>query len=917
MSYLLPQSFDEINETLKEKIKAEYNITDSVYQGSNIGVLANIFAYAVSMVNTNMNFGINETMISRAQSKKNIITLARELGYEPQRKKSFKYKIRLKAKRTGIITIPRFTNFSDGNTNYVFLDDDLDTKFGNSSNVTVIDNDKFTNEIIPRKGNEAGTFLISEDSEVFEVLEKQNSSDIKRLLLNNISNGDEKSCSEFSKTPTSLYKINPDNSYTKLAEIEAMVVDDSDTNDIELIIQLKNIDPLNMPSTSDAALLLKYFTDDVGLRYKGTSFEGFIPSMYNPDSEVIKFKLSDNKIEVGDKTFFVNDLITPFRKKRICILNDLNPDGQYLEENLVCILEDIYPIRETVIEVTQGDLITYDDNQELQILIDKETEDRGYVVLDFDNVEQNGIFLEISRVNYNNELVLKQKFTQRETHLAPTVFKGEDLSFLVLQDYFDNNNEYLKVYTEYASTGTKFYQGNIFYFKLLISLGSQGRASGLMKCEELSEDFDIIPYFIDTNNKENTIDNLLIATGSEEETVENIRKNAPLYHNLAQRLVTKHDYKTFCNSNFTFIEQAQVWGGEELESGKRLGHVFFSFIPKSRVTDFTSDDNNEIYTLNNFGNRDIFFLPDNQILSKEDGGLENSIFETLSRNKIITLQYHNVPPIYLDFIIKVRIVKYTVGKSERELRQEVFNAIRKYFNEIETFDSTIFESNLIKYIDREFNNQTGIELKVFSEVSIEKEDFAHIGYAEVETDSKTYAAEFLFQFPINGVFSDDIYSYNGNIIEHGKLIKERLPNLSSDEFIVKGDKLYFDYDNITYYKNVNGIIKEFEGGSASDIDSSIKSFIIPFMLDTTNVDPKLGINRGVKQIGNLKVYPETSVIYIEINATDSKDADDLEKRLPLDIFNETKTLSVEIDPNMTLKRNTFPRLKRVEILEEI
>ena len=44
MSYLLPQSFDEINDTLKEKIKQSYGINDAQYQGSNIAVLANIFS---------------------------------------------------------------------------------------------------------------------------------------------------------------------------------------------------------------------------------------------------------------------------------------------------------------------------------------------------------------------------------------------------------------------------------------------------------------------------------------------------------------------------------------------------------------------------------------------------------------------------------------------------------------------------------------------------------------------------------------------------------------------------------------------------------------------------------------------------------------------------------------------------------
>ena len=59
------------------------------------------------------------------------------------------------------------------------------------------------------------------------------------------------------------------------------------------------------------------------------------------------------------------------------------------------------------------------------------------------------------------------------------------------------------------------------------------------------------------------------------------------------------------------------------------------------------------------------------------------------------------------------------------------------------------------------------------------------------------------------------------------------------------------------------------------------------------------------------------MIYIEINATDSTNSKDLAKRLPINYFDEIKTFLVETDTNMILKRNTFPRLKKVEIVEEL
>ena len=89
------------------------------------------------------------------------------------------------------------------------------------------------------------------------------------------------------------------------------------------------------------------------------------------------------------------------------------------------------------------------------------------------------------------------------------------------------------------------------------------------------------------------------------------------------------------------------------------------------------------------------------------------------------------------------------------------------------------------------------------------------------------------------------------------------------------------------------------------------------MLDTRNITPTSTLPKELKQIGNLKVYTDSSMIYIEINATESSDSKDLEKRLPINYFDEIKTFSVETDANMILKRNTFPRLKKVEIVEEL
>ena len=116
--FLLPTNFDEVSQTFKAKIKEQYGISDAQYQGSNIAILADIMAYAATMINTNMNFGINESVLSSATTRKNITTLAREIGYEPTLRRSYKYEIKLKAKKGGLIEIPKFTKFTGGDKEY-------------------------------------------------------------------------------------------------------------------------------------------------------------------------------------------------------------------------------------------------------------------------------------------------------------------------------------------------------------------------------------------------------------------------------------------------------------------------------------------------------------------------------------------------------------------------------------------------------------------------------------------------------------------------------------------------------------------------------------------------------------------------------------------------------------------------------
>lgn len=901
--FLLPTNFDEITQTIKAKIKEEYRINDAQYDGSNVSILADIMAYAAMMINTNMNFGFNESVLSSATTRRNITTLAREIGYEPAFRRSFKYEIKLRAKKGGLLEIPKFAKFSGGDKEYFFLEESKAALFGETAFITVTNKEKFDNLAV-RNGTTPGDFILSDDSEIFEVLTKTDTADDQRLLLNNISTDD---ISKYSSIKTSLYKYDDESkTYQKLCGIETYVVDETNPDDKVAIFQLKELVAANFPTTDEAVLQLKIFTDDLQKGSVSESFNGFTPFEYHKESQILKFKLNDNLVtdKSGVKhTMF--DLITPFRKKRFCLLFSDNTELKYDIRHEFCILENTEAVKETSIVVTEGKLRKWEDEKELERIVDVEDVEKGYINLDVQNVEEDGIFLEISRVNDKNELILHQPWTRRKTYLAESDIQYEDTTYLALED-FTSQQSFLKIYTQYAGTGTPLYSGNILYFTVLESSGSAGACKDLMKFE--SDDFEVVPFYEDAENPDNNINSKLFSSGSNEETLESIKLNAPLFKNIAERLVTKNDYKIYCKK-FQFVEQAQIWGGEELDGAPQLGHVFFSFIPKSRITEFESDENNEVFTLKNRYERDLFYLPLNQIISQNDGGSSNSIFSELERKKIITLQFHNVQPTYLDFIIKIKLVKYLANMTDKAQRQMVFDGVREYFNEIEHFDSNIFSSNIIKYIDRKFNDETGISLTVNLETSMIKDDFSEDGVDVNQDTAKKYKFQTLFEFPVGGIFEPDAMNQGGEVTKYGKVIKSKLPIVSSDKdgFLNAGDEIIIDYDNVAYIVKEQG--KEVEKtGALTEVDSSVISFKIPLLHKANNKEESKN-----QKFGNIMVYPDSYLMYLEINATESTHEEDLVSKLPIDVFNTRRKLTVTNDGDLTLRRNTFPRLIRVEV----
>lgn len=142
---VIPFDQPEIEAVMK-KIMLENGITDVLYEGSNISQLSSVISYIISSLNINTAINLQETILPLATKRMNILFGARQLGYEPHKRKSFKYKIFLtpqydqtklnpegqvdtlnKEKRQ--IGLKRNTVFVSGGNKYYYRGDDIPVIF--------------------------------------------------------------------------------------------------------------------------------------------------------------------------------------------------------------------------------------------------------------------------------------------------------------------------------------------------------------------------------------------------------------------------------------------------------------------------------------------------------------------------------------------------------------------------------------------------------------------------------------------------------------------------------------------------------------------------------------------------------------------------------------------------------------------
>ena len=291
-----------------------------------------------------------------------------------------------------------------------------------------------------------------------------------------------------------------------------------------------------------------------------------------------------------------------------------------------------------------------------------EKDSNSRFILNSDNVDTNSVKVTVIKSSLDSSNTVYTK-ADNLYGLSPS----SEVYFI--QGYGDN--QYEVVFSD-GVLGKALTNGNIVKIKYRSTNGEAGNKAYA---------FDSTTK-IDSKYPVTVTTNVAAADGSERETVESIKYNAPRHFASQNRAVTKEDYVNLITQNYPQIKTVNVYGGEDADP-PQFGKVIVSMIP--------------------YGTQPL--------ISTE---LKTDIINFLSA-KSITTQPIVVDPeyMYVEIVSDVRFDPTLTSKSTTQLKTNITDKIREYDNLYLTeFGSDLRKSKLVSYIDSAdasiVSNQTSI-----------------------------------------------------------------------------------------------------------------------------------------------------------------------------------------------------------------
>ena len=142
----------------------------------------------------------------------------------------------------------------------------------------------------------------------------------------------------------------------------------------------------------------------------------------------------------------------------------------------------------------------------------------------------------------------------------------------------ENTSGFYEVYFGDGVTGTKPLNNNVVTLDYVYSNGTEANGASVFSMVDNIGGFSNVTVTTVTT----------AAGGSEGETLESIRYNAPLTYTSQNRAVTADDYRAIIQREFSNIDAISTWGGED-QSVPDYGKIFIAIKPKTADT-LTDDE---------------------------------------------------------------------------------------------------------------------------------------------------------------------------------------------------------------------------------------------------------------------------------------------------------------------------------------
>ena len=526
------------------------------------------------------------------------------------------------------------------------------------------------------------------------------------------------------------------------------------------------------------------------------------------------------------------------------------------------------PVTKKII-VKEGTLKTYSEEPTLNLILGSKFDEttgtssvQDYIDIPFTNVENDGIEMFLTYYDEDGNFRELEEWDRSESYMLEADLQI-DYKFVRL-DIPDYGTP--RCYYKIGDVGKSMRIGTLVYINILVSSGSEGEMTDTPT---------------DDNGDAIITNYTLSSEGADEEDLESIKSNAPIFNNTANRVITNNDYKVFCNRQSS-VSTSSIWDGTD-EIPTRAGNIWFSFIPATRTRELDdSVDSGYVWNLTDEYYTSNWYIEDDEI---------QEVYDVLDGFKIPTLRFLHRHPIYMDFEYTVDIPRYTITTSESDINTGVFDVINTYFESgdslsdvpVETFGFEYFHSNLLKRIDSQLTENMGCNVTLNTSINLHEKLVVTETFEDGAIDYNKIIVH--LGIPYDGVFdSDDI-----------TVRFDSLPSINTEDFIDGNRRLYVDEGSYSFTESTEMTTYDIKLSEASSEN------------DTENDDI----------IGTFRVFPKSSddiEIILFVTSDDGYNTGINPDDLVIDIPNQYG-LNLDIkykNDNVPIIRNTIPRLKQVQ-----